>query len=134
MSLPLSVSFLYTNPTKLRTANLRKEKRGRLLSTSMHNRLFDSFDILHAFGARISQTSLLLHRQRINVSAQKERLALAILEHSGEPVATDMGMDVESLEGFEVLDDSGGSFSFAERELGMGVEPFVFYDQYVKPT
>lgn len=97
-----------------------------LLPTSMHDRLLDPFNILHMLGTRIVQARLLLNRQRIDVSAQKQRLAVAILEHGGKSVAANMRVDLKRIEGLEVPDDSGGRFLFAEGELGMRVEPFVW--------
>jgi hypothetical protein len=68
---------------------------------------------------------LLLNRQRVDVCSQEERLALAVLEYSGEPVSADVRVNLKCVEIFEVLDDSGCCLLFAEGELGVRVEPFV---------
>lgn len=95
------------------------------LSTSVHDGLLHAFSILHALGARVRQTSLLLYGQRVDVSAQQERLTVSILQHGCETMAANVRMDLKGVERFEMLDDGRCGLFFAKGKLGMRMEPLV---------
>ena len=117
------------SPCSYRRMRERSEKN--VLSASMHDWLLNSFDVFHAFRAGVFKTCLLLHGQRVDVSSQQQRLAFAIAEHGSQTVAADVRVDLERVEGFEVLDDGGCGFLFAEGELGVRVKPFIWVGQSV---
>lgn len=84
------------------------------LSTSMHDGLLYALHILHPLGARILEPRLLLYGQGIDISAEQERLTLAILQNSCESMAANVSVDLKSVEGFKVLGDCGRGFLLAE--------------------
>lgn len=90
------------------------EQREDSLATSMHNRFFHALNILHAFRACILKAGLLLYRQRIDIGAQQDGLAFAILKHGCQPMTANVRVDLKSVERLKVLDDGGCGLFFAE--------------------
>lgn len=96
------------------------------MAAGVHDGLLDAVGVGHAFLAGVRQAGAFFYGEGVEVGAQQDGWAAAIVQEGGDAVAAYVRFDVEvGGDGAELGDAAGGGVLFLVGEFWVGVEVLV---------
>jgi hypothetical protein len=106
----------------------RSQQAGNVhvVAAGVHHGLLDAVGVGHAFLAGVGEAGAFFDREGVEVGAQENGWAAAIVQEGGNTMTTNTGLDFEVAgDGAELGDAAGGGFFFLVGEFWVGVEVLV---------